>query len=78
MKATIESTDRVIDIVTAGGSVPARIWQGTTDGGIAIQMMVTRIAVKSADDTAAFDRELHATPAVRPSEPQAFPARLVL
>lgn len=54
MKITIESTTR---IVTVNG-VPARIWEGTTDSGIAVSCCITRIAAPAAADLQQFDREL--------------------
>jgi hypothetical protein len=47
MKITIESTDKVIELVTDNGdgpAVPARVWEGKTESGIPVVCFVTRIA----------------------------------
>jgi hypothetical protein len=77
VKIVIESTNRITELITPSGVVPARLWEGTTDSGIPIQVLVTRIAVHRHEDTAQFERELleqHPPSAAA----DAFPARLVL
>lgn len=57
MKITVESTSR---IVTLNG-VMARIWEGTTESGIAVTAFVTCVAVKAdtpADALRQFEDEL--------------------
>jgi hypothetical protein len=73
MKLHIESTTK---IVTLDG-VPARIWEGTTEAGIAVHCYVTRIAVRQEDDAADFERELaeHRAPT---ADVVAIPLRLLL
>ncbi len=58
MRITIENTDRIIQLVTPTGTVPARLWEGTTDSGIRVECLVTRIAARVGDDLAQFEREL--------------------
>ena len=58
MKVTLESTDKIVDLATSSGIVPARIWEGHTDTGIACHAFVTRIAVHKDLDASAFEREL--------------------
>lgn len=43
MKITLHSTTKVVDLQTPTGSVPARIWEGTTDRGTPVHAFVTRI-----------------------------------
>jgi hypothetical protein len=52
-------------LVTINGLVEGRIWQGRTDTGIAVQAVITRIAVPSDDknECERFARELRETPA---------------
>lgn len=77
MIVTLESTDKIVEIVVDGKTVPARIWEGTTDSGIACHAYVTRIAVANDLDSSQFERELRecrpATPAIA-----AIPLRLIL
>jgi hypothetical protein len=58
MKVTLESTDRTITLVINGANVPARIWEGQTDSGIACHAFITRIGVHKELDASQFDREL--------------------
>lgn len=41
MKITMESTRQVTEVITPSGSVPARVWEGTTAGGVPVQVLVT-------------------------------------
>lgn len=74
MKMTVESTTRIVHV----NGVPARIWQGTTEDGVAVVVAVTRLAVAKAADAHEFERDLveHAPPGV--DAVQAFPLRMVL
>ncbi len=54
MKVTLESTTQM----TTLNGIPARIWEGHTDTGIAVHAYVTRIAVASDADTSQFEKEL--------------------
>jgi hypothetical protein len=73
MKITIESTEK---IVTVNG-VPARIWEGHTESGIAVHCFVTRIAVHESLDSTEFDKELqeHRKPSV---DVAAYPKAIIL
>jgi hypothetical protein len=43
MKITIEPTSKIVQLETAHGVVPARIWEGTSDNGTPVHCFVTRI-----------------------------------
>jgi len=58
MKVTLESTDQIVELKTASGIVPARLWEGQTEGGIRCHAFITRIAVHKDDDASQFEREL--------------------
>jgi len=73
MRLTLTPTDQLITV----NGVPARVWIGETDEGIAIQACITRIAVSQEVDCAAFERALRAQPAPTPERP-AFSMRMVL
>lgn len=78
MKITIESTSRIIEIeMPRGVSVPARVWEGKTESGIPVQVLVTRVAVLKTEDCSQFEAELqeHKAPS---AETMAFPLRMVL
>jgi hypothetical protein len=77
MKITIENTDRVIRVISPDGSIPGRLWIGKTEAGIAVQLLVTRIAVAKDHDQSEFQRELRETEGPSP-ENNAFPLRMVL
>jgi len=57
MKITIENTTKIVEV----SGVPARIWEGHTDSGIAVRCFVTRIAVHKSQDCSQFERELQET-----------------
>lgn len=47
MKATLESTDRII---TVGAGLPARIWEGTTESGTPFLAFITHLEpIKDSD-----------------------------
>lgn len=82
MKITIESTTKIVEIrQTESGAlsrpIPARIWEGHTESGIAVHCYVTRIAVAPDKDQRAFERELQTCRAPSP-EVEALPARMIL
>jgi hypothetical protein len=74
MRITIESTSRIVHV----NGVPARVWQGATENGVAIVCMVTRVAVAKDADSSQLEAELveHAPP--RAEAVEAFPLRMVL
>lgn len=55
MKATMESTDRIVQI---GAGVPARIWEGTTALGIPFLAFITHIEPVNDSVKAAFLAEM--------------------
>lgn len=78
MKVTLESTDKIVELVTATGAVPARIWEGTTDSGIPCHAFITRIAVHKNDDASQFERELLEQRPPRNADLAAISTRLVI
>lgn len=54
MKVQLESTTKIVKL----NGVPARIWEGHTESGIAVHAYVTRIAVASDADCSQFEAEL--------------------
>lgn len=78
MKVTLESTDKTIDLVTPSGTVPARIWEGTTESGIACHAFITRIAVHQDLDASQFEKELQETRPVSKDVAAAYDLRMVL
>lgn len=77
MIVRLESTTKTVELRTADGTVPARIWQGFTDAGVQVHAYITRIACPIEEDRSEFEADLdrHADP--RP-EIMAIPLRLVL
>jgi hypothetical protein len=61
LKATIVSTDRIVDSVPAPGgprSVPARVWEGVTEGGVKFIAYITAVQVAKGESNLVFEREL--------------------
>lgn len=79
MKLTLTSTDRVVQVERDGASVPGRVWEGTTDTGIAVSCVITRIAVRRDDaDLSQFQAELAEQSPAPAVHVDAFPHRLIL
>jgi len=78
MKVTLESTTKTVNLETPTGVVPARIWEGTTDSGIAVHAFITRICVHRDLDSSQFERELQACREPTRLVDETYPARLVL
>jgi hypothetical protein len=70
---TIESTTK---IVSANG-IDCRVWEGTTERGVAVVVLIPRIAVKNGQETSQFEAELveHKAPS---ADVVAFPLRMIL
>lgn len=65
MKISLENTAKIVELVIGGNPVPARVWQGSTEGGIPVQAFITRIAPEIPETdpridekTADFERDL--------------------
>jgi len=95
MKATIESTEQIVELASSGplgalaegirktaglAQAQARVWVGTTENGVPVQLLVVRVAVhkdQPPEVFAQFERELQERP-VAPPELPAFPLRMIL
>jgi hypothetical protein len=77
MKITIESTTQMVMLEETKGEVLCRVWEGETDTGIKVQVLIPRIAAKKGQNLEQFEREMIET---RPpsAEVRAFPARMIL
>lgn len=73
MNVQLHSTEKIIEI----NGVPARVWEGVTEGGVKCHAFITRIAVHKDDDATEFERELqeHAAPS---AELQSIPLRMII
>lgn len=76
MKITVESTNQVVNVMIGDVAVPGRVWEGTTDDGVMVQVLITRVAVAVEFDHSQFVRELIETP-LRPPSHRAFDAELI-
>lgn len=80
MKITIESTNKIVELVINGVGVPARIWQGVTESGIPVHCFATLTVPEMPPNDprhAEFERELISWAPPRPTV-EAIPLRLVL
>jgi hypothetical protein len=80
MKITIESTTKVIELRIGAATVPARVWEGTTESGIPVHCFITRLAPTIPIDDprqAEFQQELAQQRAPTP-DVAAYPARMIL
>ena len=78
MRITIESTDRLVEIQHGGATVPARVWEGKTERGVPIAVLITRIAAHLESDQAEFEQDLKETRQPSAHAIEAFPMRLIL
>jgi len=78
MRVILESTDKIVELQTSTGIVPARLWEGVTDSGIQCHAFITRIAVHKDDDATQFERELKKQRAPSAALPKVYDTRLVL
>lgn len=63
MKATIESTDVIVESVPTYGpceraDVHARVWEGVTENGVEFVAYIMTLQVRTEADNSAFEREL--------------------
>ena len=77
MRVTLENTSRIVELMVAGHPVPARIWEGRTDKGVACHAYVTRIAVDEKKNAAEFERDLQECAPPSPAI-EAIPLRMIL
>lgn len=73
MKITIENTTKM---VKANG-VDCRVWEGETEHGVKIVVLIPRIAVKEGQDVKQFEAELQEQRAPS-AETEVFPLRMIL
>lgn len=60
MKASITSTDRIVDIAAVGhrGQTKARVWEGVTEAGVRFTAYIPLVQVHKGDDNSQFERDL--------------------
>lgn len=77
MKVTLESTDKIVELVLNYQTFPARIWEGETAHGVKVHAYITRIACARDADALEFERDLQEC---RPASAgvAAIPLRLIL
>jgi hypothetical protein len=81
LKLTLENTSQIVMLSHESApnvEIPARVWEGTTESGIKVQCLITRVSAAADQDLTQFDKELRE---VRPPSVDAvrcFPLRLIL
>ncbi len=74
MKATVESTKRIVEV----NGHPARIWQGKSENGADVIMVVCQVASPSGQPQEEFEADLNAHSDPSEHATNAIPLRLVL
>jgi hypothetical protein len=76
VKLSLEPTQQ---IVTINNTLQARVWRGTTDSGIPVQALITRVAcgLENQEECERLARELQEKPSPT-FYPLAFGAKLVI
>jgi len=80
MEAMLVSTSKMVELELGPefrGCVPARIWEGTTAGGVKFQAFIVRVAVADGEDLEQFEIELKEMTAPSAAA-QVWPLRMVL
>lgn len=54
MKITLKPTRKIIKFIVNGAEIPARIWEGETEKGVACHAYITRIAVGTKEDASEY------------------------
>lgn len=80
MKASITSTDQIVDVNAVGhpGMTKARVWEGVTDGGVRFTAYIPIVQVHKGDDNSQFERELSEHKAPEDWTTRAIDARMIL
>lgn len=58
MKILLESTSAFVTLDTPDGSVPARLWEGTTASGVPLHAYVVRVFANNLDHAAELEGEM--------------------
>lgn len=79
MKATIVSTDRVVNLLKIEGSdVEARVWEGVTDTDVKFTAYIALVQVHKGADNSQFERDLREHKAPDMDTIRAIDARFIL
>jgi hypothetical protein len=78
LKVTLESTTKIVELTLNGQTLPARVWEGTTERGVACHAYITRIAVDPTLDATEFEKDLAEQHRPASAAVAAIPTRLVL
>jgi len=73
MRITIDSTTQIVE----ANGVACRVWEGTTESGVKVTVLIPRIAVKDGEDTSQFEQEMQEQRAPS-ADVKAFPLRMIL
>lgn len=80
MKASLESTSKIVSLALGSPSVDARIWEGVTEKGVKFHAYIVRVAVakgQASSQYEQFETELRET-RVPSADVAAIPLRLIL
>lgn len=84
MKVTVRSTERIVLVTPEGGTgrIEARVWEGETETGIPVVLLVPRVAVPLELDGHPVDQSTFLEELKEHSPPtelgSAFPLRMVI
>lgn len=90
MKATIQSTDRIIEINSVGVecnsgygtggacTTQARVWEGISEGGVPFTAYIPLVQVAKDADNEVFERELREHKQPDPATRRAIDARFII
>lgn len=74
MKVQLHSTEKIVTI----NGIPARVWEGVTEGGVNCHAFITRIAVHENDDASEFEKELQEHSPPSSAALDSIPLRMII
>jgi len=81
LKITIESTTEMVTIVDPlrrSDGVVCRVWEGETEGGVKVSVLIPRIAALKDQDLTQFDKELTEMKPPSVDAFRVFPLRMII
>jgi hypothetical protein len=81
VKIIIESTTEmvtIVDLLPRSEGVTCRVWEGVTEGGIKVHVLIPRIAAEKDQDLSQFEKELTEMKPPSREAMRVFPLRMVL
>lgn len=77
LQINLKPTRARVELVTNGGTVEARVWEGQSAGGVALQALIVGLAATDQAEQLVLESELKELPGPIPNH-TAFPPRMTI